>query len=224
MKRYKAIIFDFDMTLADTARIIVDLLNDTARHFGYPAMEFSKALPTVGNTHEIMLSHVTGEKDPEKLLEMRTYYRALCRSEMPVRTEFFPDAPACLRTIAKKGVAVGLLSQKLRDVLMASLVKYELADCFQVVFGCEEVPAAKPDPAGLIAMMQALGVTAEETLYVGDSLVDEGAARGAGTDFAAMLRGGTAREQFDPAVVTYFYQTAEELRLDVLSMPARVRD
>lgn len=221
MKRYKAIIFDFDMTLADTARIIVDLLNEAACHFGYPAMEFSKALPTVGNTHEIMLSHVTGERDPDKLLEMRTYYRGLCRSEMPARTEFFPDAPACLRTIAESGIAVGLLSQKLRDVLMASLVKYGLDGCFQQVYGCEEVPAAKPDPAGLIAIMGAMGVTAGETLYVGDSLVDQEAARGAGTDFAAMLRGGTAREQFDPAVVTYFYRTAEELRQDVLSMPAR---
>lgn len=219
MKRYKAIIFDFDMTLADTARVIVDLLNDTARHFGYPPMSFARTLPIVGNTHEIMLGHVTGETDPDRILEMRTHYRGLCRSEMPGRTEFFPDVPACLAAIADKGVPMGLLSLKLRDVLMASLVKYDLARYFQTVVGCEQAPRPKPDPSGLIAVLEDMGVEPAEALYVGDSLVDQQAARGAGTDFAAMLRGGTAREQFDPAAVTRFYATAEALRQDVLTMP-----
>ena len=35
MKNYEAIVFDFDMTLADTAFVIVTLLNQVAEEFGY---------------------------------------------------------------------------------------------------------------------------------------------------------------------------------------------
>lgn len=215
MKSYKAIIFDFDMTLADSANVIITLLNMVSLHYGYGEMSPEETMPVVGNTHEIMLSHVTGEKDTEKLLEMRQYYRQLCREEMPARTEFFDDVPACLENIHRKGIKIGLLSLKLHDVLMASLVKYDLAKYFEVVTGCEDVAAPKPDPSGLFRTMDELGVTPEETLYIGDSLVDQGAAFAAGTDFAAMLRGGTKREQFDPKIVKYYYETADALWADV---------
>lgn len=218
MKPYKAMIFDFDMTLADSAQVIIQLLNIASKHFGYGEMPPDEVMPVVGNTHEIMLSHVTGEKDPEKLLEMRTYYRQLCRDMMPDMTEFFPDVPQCLANIHAKGIKIGLLSLKLRDVLMASLVKYDLAQYFEVVTGCEDVAAPKPDPSGLFSTMKAMGVIPEETLYIGDSLVDQGAARAAGTDFAAMLRGGTTREQFDPEIVTCFYDTADALWADVAGL------
>lgn len=217
MKSYKAIIFDFDMTLADSANVIITLLNMVSLHYGYREMSPEETMPVVGNTHEIMLSHVTGEKDPQKLLEMRQYYRQLCREEMPGRTEFFDDVPACLENIHRKGIKLGLLSLKLHDVLMASLVKYDLAKYFEVVTGCEDVAAPKPDPSGLFCTMDALGVTPEETLYIGDSLVDQGAAHAAGTDFAAMLRGGTKKEQFDPTIVNYYYETADALWADVQS-------
>ena len=36
MRPYKAIVFDFDMTLADSSHVIVDLLNNCAEHFGFP--------------------------------------------------------------------------------------------------------------------------------------------------------------------------------------------
>lgn len=218
MKTYKAIIFDFDMTLADSANVIITLLNMTSQHFGYPQMSPEDTLPVVGNTHEIMLSHVTGETDPGKLHTMREHYRQLCRDEMPARTEFFPDSAECLAAIHAKGIKIGLLSLKLRDVLMASLIKYDLAKYFSVVTGCEDVPAPKPDPSGLFITMDALGVRPEETLYIGDSLVDQGAAHSAGTDFAAMLRGGTKKEQFDPSIVKHFYYSADNLRQDIVRM------
>ena len=218
MRQYKAIIFDFDMTLADTSRVIYALLAKCVNEFGYTVKSFEDAYCVIGNTHEIMLSHISGETDPARLLEMRTRYRQLCRDEMAALSEFFPDAPACIANISGKGIKVGLLSLKLRDVLMQSLVKYDLAQYFQVVTGCDDVPAPKPDPSGLINTIKGLDVPAKDVLYVGDSLVDQDAAFSAGIDFAAMLRGSTTREQFDADRVKHFYFTADELWRDVASL------
>ena len=44
-KQYKAVIFDFDMTLADSAGVIVALLNDTAKNLGIPDCRFRKFCP-----------------------------------------------------------------------------------------------------------------------------------------------------------------------------------
>jgi len=86
------------------------------------------------------------------------------------------------------------------------------------VVGCEDVIAPKPDPSGLFAVLKVLGVSPKDALYIGDSLVDEGAAKAAGVDFSAMLRGGTTKEQFDNTFVKHFYSSAEELSKDIDSM------
>lgn len=218
MKQYKAIIFDFDMTLADTSLVIYSLLTKCVNEFGYTAKSFEDTYCVIGNTHEIMLRCISGETDPAKLFEMRTRYRQLCRDKMAELTEFFPDVPACIANISRKGIKIGLLSLKLRDVLMQSLVKYDLAQYFQVVTGCEDVPAPKPDPSGLINIIKKLDVLAKDVLYVGDSLVDQNTALAADVDFAAMLRGSTIREQFDATRVKHFYFTADELWKDVASL------
>lgn len=210
-KQYKAVIFDFDMTIADSSQVIVSLLNDTAEHFGFPRKRYEEVLPCVGNTHEIMLSYVTGEKNPKKLLNMREYYRAISIEEMPERTTFFPGVEECLKTMKAHGIKVGLLSLKLRDLLFASLDKYNLSRYFDTVLGSEDVDAHKPDPSGMVKAMEQLGVKQSEVLYVGDSLIDQGTARNAGVDFCAMLLGGTAKNQFDKDFVTQFCISLEDL-------------
>lgn len=207
MKRYQAIIFDFDMTLADSAQVIVKMLNQTAKHFGYPARAAQEVLPIVGNTHEKMLSFTTGVTDPMRLLEMRAYYRAVCREDMPRLTAFFPDAAALLEAISRAGMQMAVVSLKLRDILLACLEKEGLSRYFQAVLGCEDVPAPKPDPSGLVLAANQLGISPDRCLYTGDSLVDQQAAAGAGMDFAAMLKGATRREQFDPRMVRWYFDS-----------------
>ncbi|MCP5515086.1 MAG: HAD family hydrolase [Spirochaetales bacterium] len=227
MKHYKAIVFDFDMTLADSAKIIGDLLNETASHFGYEKKSYDFILPCIGNTHEIMLSHVTGEKDPEKLMEMRDYYRRIIQDEMPRRTTFFPDVKKCLSLIHGKGIKIGLLSQKPGNLLVASLVKYQLNNFFSSIKGGNDVPCPKPDPSGLLAIIDEFKLSVEDVLYIGDSLVDEMTAQNAGVDFAAMLLGGTTREQFNADFATAFFCDFGDLisSIDNLeSIPANKND
>lgn len=193
---YRAVAFDFDMTLADTGHVIADLLNETVRHFGYAEESYEYILPVVGNTHEIMLGHTAHETDREKLLEMRVHYRKLCAEQMPERTVFFPGAEECVRALSQRGIRLGIVSIKLAGLLRASLDRYGLSDCFQYVLGGDDVGKPKPDPEGLLTLLELFGVRKNELLYIGDSCVDEKAAEAAGVDFCAMLLGGTRPEQF----------------------------
>ena len=76
-KKYKALVFDYDMTIADTGPIIVSLLNQTAKHFGYPEQPYKQVVTMIGHTQTDMLRFLTKETDMEKILIIREYYRAL---------------------------------------------------------------------------------------------------------------------------------------------------
>ncbi len=211
MNNYKAIVFDFDMTLADTALVIVTLLNQVAGEFGYSGMSAEEVLPIVGYGHEIMLSHVTGEKNPEKLHVMRDRYRQVCRERMPDMMVYFSDVPESLRRIKERGFLLGVLSQKPHAALSGSLERHGLAQYIDVVTGCEDAQAHKPDPNGLLVSARAMKLAVSEILFIGDHLVDQETARAAGMDFAAMLRGTTAKEKFDSGFVKHFYYTAGQV-------------
>jgi HAD superfamily hydrolase (TIGR01549 family) len=51
------------------------------------------------------------------------------------------------------------------------------------VVGSDEVPRSKPAPDGILEACRRLGVEASETIMIGDSRFDEGAAKAAGADF-----------------------------------------
>ena len=61
----------------------------------------------------------------------------------------------------------------------------------------------KPDPEGLLYALDRLGVRPEDALFCGDTVLDAGAAKNAGTHFAAVLQGTTPREAFDSFPTDY---------------------
>lgn len=121
-----------------------------------------------------------------------------------------------LRALCAAGLQLAIVSQKLRPTLLACLEREGLAQCFQLVRGCEDVPAPKPDPGGLLLAADRLNLPPARCLFTGDSLVDQEAARAAGMPFAAMLRGATAREQFDARFVRWYFDSAEQMARTLL--------
>jgi phosphoglycolate phosphatase len=164
-----------------------------------------------------MLSYVTGEKNQEKILEMRTYYRSISHIYMPELTTFFPGVPEALKQLKSMGFKLGVLSLKQRDLLLCSLEKYELDGFFDVVAGCEEMPVLKPAPEALWYVQEQLGVNNDGLLYVGDSLVDQKTAVSAGVDFGAMLLGQTTRQEFENGGVAGYFESWNELCYEVVS-------
>lgn len=64
------------------------------------------------------------------------------------------------------------------------------------IVGAEDVVNPKPDPQGVLKMMEQFASTPSKTLYVGDSLVDALTAQNAQSLFAAVLSGATSAEAF----------------------------
>jgi phosphoglycolate phosphatase len=69
-------------------------------------------------------------------------------------------------------------------------------DPFEVIVGGEDVAAHKPDPESLVLALGKLRADHNNSLYVGDSVVDAKTAENAGVPFVAVLSGVTPRESF----------------------------
>jgi phosphoglycolate phosphatase len=111
-------------------------------------------------------------------------------------TVMLPGATEAVRSLQRSGLAMAIVSQKLRYRVEDVLRRESLLDAFVAVLGAEDVPAFKPDPRGLLLALERLETPAAEALYVGDTTIDAEAAANAGLRFVAVLTGPTTRDEF----------------------------
>lgn len=194
MGKYNAFIFDFDLTLADSTKGIYICYKKCLEHFGYRVPSDEEIFRTIGNTIEDSIAILIGRM-PDNVLEMRKYYVSLADEHMVKYTEFYPNVLAVLQVLKQAGKKVGIVSTKYRYRIMSS---FENAGSFPIdeIVGGEDVNVFKPDPTGLNLMINRLGVSKEEVLYVGDSYIDAETAKNAGVDFAGVLTGSTDKKTF----------------------------
>ena len=86
-------------------------------------------------------------------------------------TKPYPDMIATLQELKARGLKLGVLSNKFDGAVQDCVAEY-LPDLFDAAYGESEAIPRKPNPSGLETCMQTLGVTAAETIYVGDSPTD----------------------------------------------------
>jgi phosphoglycolate phosphatase len=85
--------------------------------------------------------------------------------------------------LAEDGRPAAVCSLNCEAACRVALDRHGVADRVAAVVGRDSVPARKPDPAPLLATVDALGVDPGSVLFVGDSERDAETARRAGTDF-----------------------------------------
>lgn len=196
MKDYKAVVFDFDLTLADSWQGIRICFRHTLAAFGYEIPDDRTIYNTIGKTLVDSFDELTGIENNPQREAMRVEYVKKADDEMVKNTFFYDGVPQGLQKLREKGIKVGICSTKYRYRIVQTFERQ--AGCLPVdlIIGGEDVSCAKPDPTGLLKCIEGLGVKKEETLYVGDNIIDALCAENADVSFAAVLSGSTSKEQF----------------------------
>jgi phosphoglycolate phosphatase len=196
MKKYKAFIFDFDRTIADSEKAVLFCYNQTFAHFGHPPLDPLAFKAIVGKPAEVQLRYLTGEEDPGKIEEIKAWHKQISFKYMSDMTTFFPGVREGLEILQNAGIKTGVVSNKSFELMRVPLERDGILPFLNKIFGIEQVPAPKPDPQGLLNLINAFGLDKKDALYVGDSLIDQDTAKNGELDFAAMALGGTPREAF----------------------------
>jgi phosphoglycolate phosphatase len=198
MSRFKALIFDFDLTLCDSTEGFHECHRVAAEATGLPAPSREAAGRTIGTPLPLAYVQLYGESRLDLRDEYVKRYQARADEVMTELTVMLPQAPDALRALAASGYLLGIVSQKLRYRVEDVLRRDGLMDAFACILGGEDVPAFKPDPRGLLMAMDLLGATTANSLYTGDTDIDAEAARNAGLPFVGVLTGFGDASVFAP--------------------------
>jgi len=172
----KAVIFDLDGTLIDTNDLILDTFQHVIKKCLGRTPTEEELHQVYGKTLDEQMAFFSTERRQELVDAYKVYYRA----HMDERTHLFEGVKRLLDELASRGLQMAAVTNKGSRGVHHAFDKFDLGKYFSVAITADDVTKGKPDPEGILAALNQLGVTAEEALFVGDSHSDILAAKGAG--------------------------------------------
>lgn len=193
---YSLYLFDFDYTLVNSEEGILKCFRLTLDAYARPQVPDDVIRKTIGLPMEEAVHRITGYEDAAQIDAFIEDYRHLADRYMTPGTHFFPDTLDVLRALRVRGARIGIISSKTRSRIQEKFDGTGTSDLIDRIIGIEDVKMPKPAPEGIEAALRAFGAARQQTLYVGDSVVDAGAAQQAAVPFAAVLTGATPAAAF----------------------------
>ena len=195
---FRAVVFDFDYTLADSSAGVVECTTYALRSLGLPLAPESRMRQSIGLSLAATLEYLTGITDPDVAAEFTRTFVQRADQVMADLAVVYATVPGVITALRSAGFTLGIVSTKFRYRIENILTREGLLTHFDVIVGGEDVSRHKPHPAGLLRALDCLTCVPEQTVYVGDHPVDAEAASRAKVPFVAVLSGTSAREHFAP--------------------------
>ena len=212
LRRIRAVVFDFDGTLA--------VLN----------INFSEMREQV---FELMRKYGVNEEEVEEryLLEIIDEVVQILNQKNPVAAETFyqeahqilhevelraagegkllPGVEAALKSLRGRGLKVGIVTRNCEEAVRKVVPDIE-AFC-DVFVPRDLIKRVKPHPEQLTSVLKALHVTGEETVMVGDHTIDIQAGKRVGMRTIGVLTGRVKKEEFEKAGADYVLKDTSEV-------------
>lgn len=212
-KHYQAILFDLDGTLLDSKKDIAQATNAALFHMGCEPMTEETIYTFVGHGVRELIRGALGkgprEREDAALEYFNTYYLAHCTEH----SRLFKGGEALLSELQLRGVQMAILTNKPKYFTDRIVSDLNLAKYFGFFVSAEGGYPNKPDKTGAQAILDHFGVSPNEALMVGDSVVDLQTAENTGLDCALMLNGFSPRAEILAlkSRATYVFEELEEL-------------
>lgn len=195
--RIRAVLYDFDGTLADTTDLVMRCYRHTmTTHLGRcpPDEEWLRGFGTPLEAQMLKFA-----PDPALVEAMLDTYRTHQEGLTDQLMRPFPGAVETVAELDRRGYRLAIVTSRRRRATLRGMELCGLVEHFDVIVTPEDVTEAKPHPEPVLFALRALGVAPEEALFVGDSPHDVAAGRGAGTRTAAALWGPFPRAALETA-------------------------
>lgn len=182
----KAVLFDLDGTLIDTAPDFIRIIRTMCQKHKRICPTDSDIRSQVSAGARAMVRLMFGEKvsqtldDDPVLLSYRQEFLDTYEADICVDSRLFDGLDELLKFLENQGVAWGIVTNKPRYLAMALLDKLALTDRCGVLVCPDDVTNTKPDPEGLLMACQTLDVQPKNAIYIGDHIRDIQAGKRAG--------------------------------------------
>ena len=189
----RAIVFDLDGTLVDSAPDIQLAINAAFAPLGVAPFDLERVKGLIGGgapaavARAAAMAGLTLSADEEKAALAR-FYPVYAEASAAGRG-LYPGAAALLAHLTDRGVPLGLCTNKAQPITDIALEALGIRRYFKAVIGARDDLPKKPDAAPLLAAIAPLRFAPTDALMVGDTAADIGAARAAGCRSIAISHG-----------------------------------
>lgn len=173
----KALLFDFDGTLADTLPFYIQAYDSALRTIGFTLPEKEIVKLCFGKKEGVVCKALNV---PEKTELFRTTYFD------GVKTKF-KDAPLfdgvleLFSILKKKNIKIGIITFAYRWYIDQMVAQYGLSQYVDMVISTDDVKNPKPDPEAVLSFCTRFDLSPEDCIVVGDSKSDIVMAKSAGS-------------------------------------------
>ena len=208
--KYKAILFDFDGTLADTAPCILRTMRETFTRMDIPVPDDEAMKATIGLPLEDALQ-LLGRLDDEGRTEAAALYRKLFPDYEGEFVKIFPRVRETLSRLKSDGIRMAIVTSRGLNSLLAINSHNDLGQYFETMVTNNDHLTPKPAPDMVLALLERMQLCKDETLVIGDTTFDIEMGNRAGCDTCAVTYGNHSRSKLATANPTFYIDHFNEL-------------
>lgn len=195
-RRYEAVVFDLDGTLADTFSTVLRIFNRvmldrTGRHW-----RLDELLPYFGPPESVMFQRMFPAAEIHEPM-IADYFRLSREDGHEIKA--FDGIGELVGELKRSGVKLGVFSAANAEAARIRVGHAGLLDYFDEVLGGDLVANTKPHPEGLLRLIEKFEVEPSATIYVGDMVADVETGRAAGATTVAVTWGADSLKKLAAA-------------------------
>ncbi|MBI84986.1 MAG: HAD family hydrolase [Planctomycetaceae bacterium] len=174
MARFSTIIFDLDGTLLDTLADIAGAANQVLEQVGAPAAPVDHYRYYVGDGVINLFSRALPEelRTEDNVQSCVNSFGKAYSQHWNIHTKPYKGIPELLASLLSARLRTAVLSNKPHEFTKQCIAGFLPEHPFHLVLGQSDLIPPKPDPTGLLNVVQTLKVSPENCLYVGDTATD----------------------------------------------------
>ncbi len=178
----KAVFFDMDGVLVDTAKTWFLTVNKTLEYLGYPKITWKRFVDDFGQGAAADIEfYMQGREKVENIEKLYGKFFA----ELLGTIKIISGAPSILRWLNNQGVRCVCVTNSNRRLALSVLKKFKLISYFDFVVSGDEGLKQKPASDMALHALQKLNFKVRDVIFIGDSIFDQMAARGAKVRFVS---------------------------------------
>jgi phosphoglycolate phosphatase len=210
----KALIFDLDGTLVDTAPDLHAATNHALSLIDRPPISMAELRAFVGHGAMNLIERgvaATGTPvDQTTLKRLHSEFLQFYGDNISAHSQVFEGLPAVLERANSAGLRLGVCTNKIESLSIKLLTELNLMPRFGSLVGGDTLPVMKPNPDPFLEAARRLGIDPSDAMMVGDSETDIRTAHNAGVPVLAVSFGYTAEHvsTFNPTHIIDHYDEA----------------
>jgi len=181
MENIKVVAFDCDGVLFDTKKANMAYYNQVLNRFDLPAMTKEQFDFTQMHTVDQSLAYLF--EDKATLEVAQTFRKNISYIPFLKFMEIEPYLKLLLKKL-KPDFKIAIATNR-TDTMDRVLIEHDLTEFFDLVVTASDVKRPKPDPEPLVRIIEYFNLKPQHMIYVGDSKLDESAAKSAGVVMVA---------------------------------------